>query len=321
MNVSSENHLFDPGSKVHSTAEPKNLGNAVICSTHAVKGTVQGSMLSMDAGTDEHWKMDGFTIRSFMNLHKYIFPIVESIIAMDKYKDHPFTVKWNRWKDFPPGYEDKNIKLILEWKNVSSHFNGDLMKYKEFINQCPDIKKYISLTPNVRNEIKLDLEIKMTPEDKHPKNAKIRPSAEGTVTVTDDSKKTDVEDLANKSLSHEEETTSYIDVALTQPSIGTRNSLVTVSTADESLWNFDYVFEKDRDLDSVTNGDLSVCNPMLMNMDYLMQSLITTTSFDTKARYYNIWRQWTNPERMITKDSFREFFITLKLAMPNIHYI
>ncbi len=101
-----------------------------------LQGTVQDSTLPTRTGTDEHWKMGGFTIRSFTTLHKHIYPIVKSIIAMDKYKDHPFTVKWNRWKDFPPGYEDKNIKLILEWKNVSSHFNGNLMKYKDFIHQC-----------------------------------------------------------------------------------------------------------------------------------------------------------------------------------------
>jgi hypothetical protein len=136
MNTSSEHHSFDSGSKGYSTAEIKNLGNTVIGTTRALQGTVQDSTLPTRTGTDEHWKMGGFTIRSFTTLHKHIYPIVESIIAMDKYKDHPFTVKWNRWKDFPPGYEDKNIKLILEWKNVSSHFNGNLMKYKDFIHQC-----------------------------------------------------------------------------------------------------------------------------------------------------------------------------------------
>ena len=92
----------------------------------------------------EPW-MDTVTPGKFDRFQSTIFPIVEELTSKSRYANHQFTKKWQSLKRAPrtPMSEDitwRNVKVIM---GISS-----LFQYKDYLQQCPEITKYIRIVPN-----------------------------------------------------------------------------------------------------------------------------------------------------------------------------
>ena len=92
----------------------------------------------------EPW-MDTVTPGKFDKFQSTIFPIVEEIISRPRYANHHFTQRWNSLKRAPR----TPLSNSITWRNIKIIMGiSSIFQYKDFLQQCPEIEKYIRIVPS-----------------------------------------------------------------------------------------------------------------------------------------------------------------------------
>jgi hypothetical protein len=98
-----------------------------------------------DTYYSEPW-METVTPGKIDAFQKAIYNAVEQIVAQREYANHPFTKKWRDLKRIPKTPMSSTIK----WCHIKVILGiKDIFEYKVFLQNCPNLNKYIRIQPSL----------------------------------------------------------------------------------------------------------------------------------------------------------------------------
>jgi hypothetical protein len=219
----------------------------------------------------------------------------------------------------PPKLMDYlKVQRDMQWSSARVLFK-DLHGYKTYINTCPDIRQYLTLKMNDRKKSQVDLTIhKYPPEivatllrNEAPNDDKTAGSqGEHDSTIHDTSQNLEVEwdaESQEENRGIEEEDTSFT-LKDTQSHISNSytadGDTITTVTVDTQF----------------PTPIKTKCRMNILDINNLINMLMTNGLADTRARYYTKWQTWQDDKQKLTLDDFEEFFYMLRLTLPNIQW-
>jgi hypothetical protein len=107
---------------------------------------IRGGQNTNDSTTySEPW-METVTAGKIDLFQKAIYNAVEKIVKQPEYINHPFAKKWRDLKKIPK----TPMSSTIAWRSIKVILGiKDIFEYKAFLQQCPQLNKYIRIQPSV----------------------------------------------------------------------------------------------------------------------------------------------------------------------------